>query len=75
MKRNTTEQRFVVCIRNEGCEDLAIRKLYRVLSDSRSSKAGYLRVIDEAGEDYLYPENLFVPIVLPQEIEAALALT
>ena len=49
----------MLCIRNDGCEDLELRKLYLVLPDKSAAAEGYIRVIDESGEDYLYPENCF----------------
>ena len=55
------EARFVLCVRNEGYPaGLELRKMYRVLADERASKRHQLRVIDESGEDYLYPEEYFV---------------
>ena len=52
---------FVLCVRNEGYPaGLELRKVYRVLADERASKLHQLRVIDESGEDYLYPEEYFV---------------
>jgi hypothetical protein len=49
-----------------------MRKVYRILSDAQASRHGLMRVIDESGEDYLYPEKYFVPIKLPQAAERAL---
>jgi hypothetical protein len=72
MKRRKSETRFVLCVRNEDCEDLEPRKVYRVLPDEAASEDGYVRVIDESGEDYLYPQDFFIPIELPQEAEKAL---
>ncbi|HEX8491749.1 MAG TPA: hypothetical protein VF658_02810 [Pyrinomonadaceae bacterium] len=72
MKRRKAEARFVICIRNEACEDLELRKIYQVLSDAAAAEDGYLRVIDESGEDYLYPQDYFVSIELPQAAEKAL---
>lgn len=66
------EPSFVVCIGNDDCEDLEIRKLYQVLPDDAAAEDGLLRVVDESGEDYLYPAALFLKIDLPQEIERAL---
>jgi hypothetical protein len=55
------EARFVLCVRNEGYPaGLELRKVYRVLADEQASKRHQLRVIDESGEDYLYPEEYFV---------------
>jgi hypothetical protein len=53
--------RFVLCVRNEGYPaGLELRKVYRVLADEHASRRHQLRVIDESGEDYLYPEDYFV---------------
>jgi hypothetical protein len=72
MKRQKTETRFVLCVRNEDCEDLEPRKIYQVLPDESAAGEGYVRVIDESGEDYLYPQDYFFPIELPQAAEKAL---
>jgi hypothetical protein len=72
MKRQDTERRFVVCVKNEGCEDLEVRKIYQVLPDEAAAKDDYLRVRDESGEDYLYPASYFFPVELPQAAEEAL---
>ena len=71
MKQNKTK-RFMLCIENKDCEDLERRKIYQVLPDDEASKEGYLRVIDESGEDYLYPESYFILLQLPREAEEAL---
>jgi hypothetical protein len=72
MKAQETESRFVVCIRNEDCDDLEPRKIYQVLPDESAADDGYIRVIDESGEDYLYPQEYFVHIDLPQVAQKAL---
>lgn len=60
---------YVLCIDNGGYpESLEVRKLYAVLPDERAAVNDYIRVIDETGEDYLYPSKYFVPIQLPPEI-------
>jgi len=70
MKR--TEARFVVCVKNKGyAASLELRKLYQVVSDAAAPKLDQIRVIDESGEDYLYPEEFFVPVQLPQSAEKA----
>lgn len=62
-----------ICINNAGSElDLKIRKIYRALPDKDADQIGWIRVIDESGEDYLYPSDRFIPIDLPEEIEQAL---
>jgi hypothetical protein len=60
-----TRAKFVICLRNEDCIDLEVRKVYPVLPDAAAAKDGYLRVVDESGEDYLYPANYFVPVEVP----------
>ena len=72
MRRKKTETQFVVCVRNEHCEDLDLRKIYRILPDEAAAEDDYIRVIDESGEDYLYPANYFLPIELPKDLEKAL---
>jgi len=57
--------KFVICLRNDDCVDLEVRKVYPVLPDAAAAKDGYLRVVDESGEDYLYPANYFVPVEVP----------
>lgn len=69
----TEHAHFVICIRNEGCEDLELRKLYQVLPDSPAESSGFLRIIDESGEDYLYPQDHFLILNLPSAIEDVLA--
>lgn len=72
MKEVSKEPGFVVCVDNDGCEDLEVRKIYQVLPDKAAAADGLLRVVDESGEDYLYPAKLFLQIELPQAIERAL---
>ena len=68
-----TELRFAVCIQNTDYEvSLELRKLYRILSDSEAQKAGLLRVVDESGEDYLYPESYFVALDMPEALKDVL---
>lgn len=73
MATTRTKKRFLLCVRNRGCEDLEPRKLYQQLPDSRAAEDGYVRVVDESGEDYLYPADYFVAIDLPRDVERALA--
>jgi len=72
MKKEKKVQVFVLCIENKDCEDLEKRKIYEVLPDAEAEKEGYLRVIDESGEDYLYPQSYFVVVQLPREAQEAL---
>lgn len=63
MAGRTQRARFVLCTDNSGFPAaLEVRKLYRVLPDAAAKKRGLLRIVDESGEDYLYPSDLFVPI-------------
>jgi hypothetical protein len=67
---------FVVCVKNKGYEaSLEPRKIYQVLTDKEAEKHKMIRVIDETGEDYLFPSNLFSPISLPQTLVKELALS
>ena len=57
---------FMICVDNRGYESsLEIRKLYEVLTDRSAEKHHQIRVVDESGEDYLYPERFFAPVRLP----------
>ena len=67
-----TTKRFVLCVRNDRCDDLELRKVYEVLPDDAGAKDNFLRVIDESGEDYLYPSDFFMTIDLPKSAETAL---
>jgi hypothetical protein len=67
MKQHISVIEFVLCIRNSDCEDLETRKIYQVIADSHADEEGLIRVIDDSGEDYLYPADFFVPIEVPAE--------
>ncbi len=65
--------RFAICVRNKDYEaSLELRKLYPVLEDEFGAKHGMIRVIDESGEDYLFPNEYFVALSLPQSVEKRL---
>jgi hypothetical protein len=65
--------KFAVCIGNEGYEaSLELHKIYRVIPDADAEVDGDIRVIDESGEDYLYPADWFVFIELPRVLERSL---
>ena len=65
--------RFAVCVKNKGYEaSLEIGKLYRVIADQDAERRGYLRIVDESGEDYGYAANRFFVIDLPKPLEKAL---
>ena len=65
--------RLAICLKNTGCEDLVFRKVYRVLADEKAEKSKHLRIIDESGEDYLYPAGYFFVFVVPRKIERCLS--
>ena len=61
------QQTFAVCVNNEGYPaSLELRKIYRVIPDSQAAERHLVRVVDESGEDYLYPASYFVLIELPE---------
>ena len=66
---------FALCIKNDDCEDLEIRKLYEILPDAKAFEDDYIRVIDESGEDYLYPAIYFYPVELPPTVRESFRLT
>jgi hypothetical protein len=69
----TSTARFAICVNNSGYPaSLELQKVYRVLQDKEAERDGDLRVIDESGEDYLYPADSFVPLALPAESARAL---
>lgn len=71
MNSHSLETQFVVCINDRDYRaSLEVRKIYQTISDSQAAKHQLLRVIDESGEDYLYPVAYFVPIALPKAVEA-----
>lgn len=75
MENKQSEPQFVVCLKNEGYSvSLEPRKIYRVLPDSDAAAHHLVRVVDESGEDYLFPEDFFAPIALPHSLVEALAL-
>jgi hypothetical protein len=66
---------FVLCVDSGGYPaSLEPRKIYQALKDSSAEERGLLRVVDESGEDYLYPSNLFVPIEVPAAAERAFSV-
>ena len=67
-----SEQRFALCIENKECDDLETRKIYLVVPDEEAETEGYFRIVDESGEDYLYPASYFVLVQLPAEAQEAL---
>ncbi len=69
MRQKNEKQEFMLCLENKDCEDLVRRKIYQVLPDDEALEEGFVRVIDESGEDYLYPKSFFISIQLPIEAQ------
>ena len=65
-------QQLVVCVKNDGyAVSLETRKIYVAIADPLAEKHGQMRVIDESGEDYLYPKTFFRVVALPQAVKKA----
>jgi hypothetical protein len=72
IKSNT--QHYVLCVSNEKYQaSLEARKIYQCIPDTKAEAHGQIRVIDESGEDYLYPVDIFLPIEIPEEAARAFA--
>ncbi len=70
-----SETQYVICVKNRNFRaSLEIRKIYRRLPDATADRHGLVRVVDESGEDYLYPADYFVAIRLPQAVAKAIVL-
>ena len=66
--------RYVVCVGNRGYRaSLIVRRIYQQLADAAAEEQRMVRVVDESGEDFLFPQELFAPIELPRAVERALA--
>jgi len=69
-KENSMVKLFAVCVNNsEYPASLELHKIYRVIPDEDAANEGDMRVIDESGEDYLYPAEWFVLVDLPEAVE------
>jgi hypothetical protein len=68
MAKRQSQLKFAVCVSNEGCDDLQLWKIYRVLPDADAAAEDYLRVVDESGEDYLYPARRFVIVEFSRKV-------
>lgn len=71
--RRRPAARFVVCIENSGYPaSLELHKIYRIVPDADAARDGDVRVIDESGEDYLYPAEWFAAVDLPRRVRSSL---
>lgn len=67
------QPKFVICMDNEGYEvSLERWKIYRVIPDEKADSHRQIRVVDESGDDYVYPEEYFISVKLPKSVEEAL---
>jgi hypothetical protein len=73
MTKVVPKTKFTLCIADKDCDDLEKGKVYPILPGDSAAKEGYVRVVDESGEDYLYPESYFVSVELAQEAQDALS--
>jgi hypothetical protein len=72
-KSQTSPRHLVIYVRNKGYSaSLEKRKVYVAIPDAAATKHGHIRVIDESGDDYLYPENFFIPVTLPSSVRKAI---
>lgn len=72
MPKRSHASKFAVCVHADDGALLTLRRIYSVLPDDNAARSNYIRVIDDEGEDYLYPADYFVFVELPQEVERAL---
>ena len=74
MRLPPTRRRYVLCVSNDGyLASLEPRKIYMALADADAARHELVRVVDESGEDYLYPKSHFVPLRLPRNVRQALS--
>ncbi len=67
-----SSKKFAICIFTNENALLTLNCVYRVIPDEKAKRSDYIRIIDDEGEDYLYPKNYFVFVQIPQEVEKAL---
>ena len=72
MSRTKRDRRFAICINSDDPDLLTPRKIYEVLPDASAEKSEFIRVIDNEGEDYLYPASFFLFVNFTAEVEKAL---
>ena len=68
MSRSKRERKFAICIKTDDPDLLTPRKIYEVLPDVSAAKSDFIRVIDNEGEDYLYPASCFIFVNFPNEV-------
>lgn len=70
----STSAQFALCVNIGTTDDLHINTIYQVLSDEKAAEAEYLRIVDESGEDYLYPASYFILLDLPSVATEAILM-
>lgn len=73
MGKQNQESKFAICIKSDDPDVLTPRMIYEVLPDQSAAKSNYIRVIDNEGEDYLYPADYFMFVSFPQTVEKTLS--
>ena len=73
MKNNISEKIFMLCIQNDECDDLIIHKVYPSIPDKKAEAEGFIRIVDESGEDYLYPQSYFTKVHLSRKAQEAVS--
>ena len=75
MAKTIKAKSYVVCLSNKGYRaSLVVRRIYESVPDADAGKRGLIRVVDESGEDYLFPESLFEELELPKGLQHKIAL-
>lgn len=74
-KRKDSVPKFAICVQSDDADLLTPRRIYQVLPDESAARSNYVRVIDNEGEDYLYPADYFIFVDFPREVERALLRT
>ncbi len=75
IEKNDLSTKFAICIDTDDPDLLTPRMVYQVLPDDNAAKSGFLRIVDNEGEDYLYPAKFFVPVDFPQPVREAILRT
>lgn len=72
MNSSSEQRQFAICIANNDCDDLQVLKIYQLLSDQKAAEEDYVRVIDDSGEDYLYPADCFITTEFSTDVKRQL---
>jgi hypothetical protein len=76
MAKKKSVSRFLLCVKNDNYPvSLEVRKVYRAIEDEAAAARHFVRVVDESGEDYLYPDSYFVVVELPQAAKSVFLQT